>query len=589
MNFFKILFLLSVFFVSYPKLVLAKTKKEAVNIRACGLASANFDLQEGHLSDYWAQELIGADLLKEYIKTKNYSIRDNFIAVFDSSSEDHNVKVKSLISDKGFHSVLPVMASNSISFFQTNSDELYSEVSSKIIDDLRFQSFNYNSNNNKNYNEFLAKYLPAYINNSMSWSVSSELYQSIKSLKTYPLIVVASGNSFPHSLNVVKARAEREGIILLVGSLSSNGLVSNFSQRGSELTILAPSGESIISVDGQGGYNRFGGTSAATPLVTASLASFEILSDYHPSREEAKLLLEKTAIPTIYSRFESPRQNGAGLLNSYKLGKVASRLNKKCSTQRDFELCMSEEIRKDENYIFDIKQSDLFNQLKESFPVCVGEQSVFLNENQCSDMENTFRALRKAVLLEPENVELWGILSCVYEQAGFLANAEALKNLSLDSKSESLAVLTELSKEGSVLDVESSIQTLKNIDKSRLDDFLFNLTKHENINVRMMVAHLAAQQANLKALKIFNSLLRDQSWQVRNQLAKSVSHMGAKGVLVLQELSKDQNRIVRKRVVYSASNIGYPALPVLKQLTQDEDEVVSGMAERKLQLIKASL
>ena len=61
---------------------------------------------------------------------------------------------------------------------------------------------------------------------------------------------------------------------------------------------MAPGDYYLTSVDGDGNYRQFGGTSGATPLVTGSLAGFEWLSGYHPTAEEAKILLEKTAILT---------------------------------------------------------------------------------------------------------------------------------------------------------------------------------------------------------------------------------------------------------------------------------------------------
>ena len=83
--------------------------------------------------------------------------------------------------------------------------------------------------------------------------------------------------------------------------------------------------------------------------MTGGLAGFEWLSGYHPTPEEAKFLLEQTAVPTIHSVFEDPKKNGKGMLNAYKLGIVAQRLKDKCNNNHQ---CFKEEIKKSENYQF---------------------------------------------------------------------------------------------------------------------------------------------------------------------------------------------------------------------------------------------
>ena len=102
------------------------------------------------------------------------------------------------------------------------------------------------------------------------------------------------------------------------------------------------------------------------PLVTGSLAGFEWLSGYHPTAEEAKLLLEKTAVPTIHSVFEDPKKNGKGMLNAYKLGIVAQRLKEKC---KNIHHCFKKEIRNPENYQFSAAPSVLDN-VRSAFPQC---------------------------------------------------------------------------------------------------------------------------------------------------------------------------------------------------------------------------
>ena len=82
------------------------------DLRICGVLTNHLlSLKDGTLSDHWAQEMIGADLLKETIQQTNRPPpRDeNFLAVFDSSTGHHNFSVSSLMSGQGKSAVLPEM------------------------------------------------------------------------------------------------------------------------------------------------------------------------------------------------------------------------------------------------------------------------------------------------------------------------------------------------------------------------------------------------------------------------------------------------------------------------------------------------
>ena len=53
------------------------------------------------MSDYWAKELIGADLLREDLENTAGPDKDNFISMFDLPESEHDARVKHLISDDG--------------------------------------------------------------------------------------------------------------------------------------------------------------------------------------------------------------------------------------------------------------------------------------------------------------------------------------------------------------------------------------------------------------------------------------------------------------------------------------------------------
>ena len=216
-----------------------------------------------------------------------------------------------------------------------------------------------------------------------------------------------------------------------------------------------------------GEHQKFGGTSGAAPLVTGGLSGFEWLSGYHPSPEESKLLLEKTAIPTLHSH-EQPPQNGVGLLNAYKLGRVGKRLKEKCANKGSS--CFKEEIQNPKTYQFEVKKG-IEEKFAAAFPECGLRRSrmyilpiipkspgkpqishtISIDKEDkeapeyatCEEKEKAFKELRQAVLLNPERKDLWKNLSCVYKNGGFSANGEALDRIALATDSKE-AVLDSL-------------------------------------------------------------------------------------------------------------------------------------------------
>ena len=363
----------------------------------------NFHGIDYHLSDYWAQELIGSDFMREELEKSPPPERDNWIAVFDSIKGNHYIMVQNLISGGQPHAVLPEKKMFFVDIHRKkNGMNPYKEALS--------------------YVERLEE-PPHYINNSMTWAENKETYEIFEKLSSSRSIIVSSsGNDFSDPLEKMKIKASKNFDLILVGSFSPDGFVSGFSQSGEEVFILAPSDDWITSAGKKGELRGFSGTSGAAPLVTGSLAGFEWLSGYHPTAKEAKILLEKTAIPTLHS-LERPRVNGAGLLNAYKIGEVAKRLREKC---RENNSCFQEEILKDENYLFD-KDETLIEDLKEAFPSCLDILEP-PPASACEDKKELFNRLRRETLLNPTKESL-SVLSCIYKSAGFLGNAITINHL----------------------------------------------------------------------------------------------------------------------------------------------------------------
>ena len=279
---------------------------------------------------------------------------------------------------------------------------------------------------------------PAFINNSMRWGNSQTILSvAEKFSEDGSLFFTGAGNDFPYPIEEVKAEAARKSHIIIVGSLSPHGLRSEFSQEGEEVSILAPS-DSFLNTGISLGRRPFGGTSGATPLVTSSLAGFSWISGYHPTIDEVKTLLEKTAIPTVYSQYEKPRQNGVGVINAYKLGRVGLYLREKCKDRENKNLCFQSEIQKEETYLFP-EDKMMEGRIEQVFPGCSCEEDSSCSpkrasSSDCENQRETFNQLRREVLLNPSHPQLWKSLSCIYEANGFIENSKGLYILSLSSE-----------------------------------------------------------------------------------------------------------------------------------------------------------
>lgn len=121
------------------------------NLKTCNIVSHKLNRyhvfswrqkKDTPLSDYWAQEMIGADLLKKEMQDLP-PIKKHFIQLFDvnipKGSTGHDHVVQNLISDDGKHSVLPRLGKNSIGIDHTHttgdmvkySDEMLSKAEGK--------------------------------------------------------------------------------------------------------------------------------------------------------------------------------------------------------------------------------------------------------------------------------------------------------------------------------------------------------------------------------------------------------------------------------------------------------------------------
>ena len=327
------------------------------------------------------------------------------------------------------------------------------------------------------------------------------------------------------------------------------------------------------------------GTSGAAPLVTGSLAGFEWLSGYHPTAEETKILLERTALPTLNSH-ENPQTNGVGLLNAYKLGMVGKRLKEKC--QNKDPSCFQEEINNEENYHFDVDQS-LQGELTRVFPSCAsGEKSSNFSEGlNCEEKRKTFTRLREAFFLSPEeNKNLLKPLSCIYKERGFSQNVEALDRLALALEStEDVKAFVRVS-----MDEEEPISPEIIRLMLGMRGFEEEFNRHSELEKKLKSIPFG-KYAELPLLK---EALHIGNLDLKKKAVNQAGYVGELGLPLVEQAFNTGNLDLQISAVVAASKMGELGLSVVEQALNTDNfdlqktalNAASSMGELGLPLVE---
>ena len=284
-------------------------------------------------STFWAQQYVGADLLRTMLEEYTYN-RDGLakiVALWDGTKNRHGEFVSQIIAGPFPSAVIPL---------ETPLDFYRFKSSNNFGNHIRSQLF---------YRECLRNQdCPVYINHSLDWLNENISRQIAQMNEESAITVVTSASNDYGFVEEAKAKLSREGKLIIVASLNPAGRPSDFTNFSDAVTIAAPSDTTLRSYSFSGTPKDFSGTSGATPLVTGSLAAFTLISSYKLKTTEAIHLLQKTAIPLPF--LPSSAMIGAGMLNAYKMGAVAERLKQKCQGQ---EACMAESLFLPETYQFE--------------------------------------------------------------------------------------------------------------------------------------------------------------------------------------------------------------------------------------------
>ena len=325
------------------------------------------------------------------------------------------------------------------------------------------------------------------------------------------VVVQAVGNDFPNYVNIFN-RLSFEGRkqdllgsrVIQVGSVDQMGVVSAFSESSENVVVLAPGDfEGVRAFDGEK-ITKFGGTSASTPLVSAALADVAaFLPRLH--RNEAEHLLRQTAIKT--STNEVSELNGAGVLNHYKLLRVAKRLADRGWAQN-------------RTMLFDEQLYDFSDEA----------HTLFEAAKNASDNDTLLQQLRTAFFLDPDNIEIRTQLATIYRQAGLEAQAlfyevpaQAIKHAEVHTKlTERASYFTK--------DINLLNETIKEINSwrkasGRSNDFVLleaedfrqgKFSISDDYKARELTDTMSAYNKDMNALK--NLLRVAEDAETRNQV-----------------------------------------------------------------------
>lgn len=363
------------------------------------------DFEGGKLTPFWAQEYIGADLVKEDMR-KRHDVAIVPFSIFDAGFEKKHINLRNDIEvDRAFSGSRPMRGDHGTSVAALVNGHGMVSVSENIdyVQLRRVSPAIFYGSAIREIREMVDK--PWVISNSMGWT-NPDILQLAQEMDELGIIwVMAAGNDHPKKI----VEHERWAPVVSVGSYSPRGLQTLSSQESDQLDILAPADQFQASINGAGEPELFGETSGATPLVSGTIANMKSLI---PSltRSQAEHVLKATAFRSFHSLYS--KDNQTGLLNSYKAYKVAERLKAQCGSNHS---CLEENLRKPDLYDFKVSLASKYKALCETHETLSAEE---------------MKELRRTHFLG-QGVEATQVLGCAYRNEGYNINADYYFNLVL--------------------------------------------------------------------------------------------------------------------------------------------------------------
>ena len=359
------------------------------------------------LSKYWAQEYSGIDLVRTELT--DVKLPSGFISIIDDGWQEHAQQVSHLIASP--HPSALFTRRRALSYIQhrekkKNDDQVFRETYAHCI--------------NKGS-------CPQFISMSYGWVKGENMREPVsKVLKRGTVITTSAGNEGENSfVEKSKEVSAREDNLILVGNANFDGNNQFMSSPSPEIAIAAPADYRITSFNDRGVAKEFGGTSAAQPLVNATLAAFQLESGLNLDGALAKELLKNSALP--WPNYPKKSSVGPGLLNSYKILKVAKKIKQKCGTDQD---CLRESLTDKKTYQFENtnKKNKVLKEVQNVFPQCFGNREL-KKEYSCKFQRGLFSAVRKLTFESPNDHRMWELLSCLHKVNGLEENAFFYSNM----------------------------------------------------------------------------------------------------------------------------------------------------------------
>jgi len=298
------------------------------------------------LSDFWADEVTGIDLVEGERKAIKNQLTPNEVYVCDSNEDNHMNLVRGVVNR-----ALRIFPSKPVCHQSSDGKSHNPETFAKsLLESERHSSI---TNLSMDYGVNIISNQTIHLNRSILIQASGNDWS-----KGSPLLNLTT-NNFINTLDDPQ---------ILVGAMGPDGIATHYSQEGKKVSILAPVGNSEYTTCSTEPCTSLSGTSFAAPQVTYM---FKVVRELLPEISKKSLLqiMNLSATPTYHSVFEKPQTNGVGLLNGYKMWRISLRIKDKCKLSTNTSECIQEQLKTHDISKFEKKYdySTLFNQ---NFPSC---------------------------------------------------------------------------------------------------------------------------------------------------------------------------------------------------------------------------
>lgn len=360
------------------------------------------------LSVFWAKELVGADLSADFVRALRanrvpFGLIDDGIQL---SSLPYFQVDQSLSSEgEGPSRFNPANSKHGTPVANLIMQTSGAGASSSAVLNRFYSFYGDSSGALTEFSRPSALGFPRVINMSFKaengWcSAFSELSKSDGS----PLFVKGAGNDFFRLTDLCYSAIDRKAGIR-IGSLSPYGVPSEFSQI-SGIDLFAPSDYFAQSIGNKGtSFEPFGGTSGAAPMVSGTaLDIFSLLNSF--SASDVRKIMVVSASPTGLKWLNL---SSSKLLNSYRAVRLADRIRQFCDGKSAVE-CMP---------LAELNFNKFLDDFRQEARTYFAQGTEMFAQPECYKKFDGFGLLRKAFLLDPDNVRYSEKLAEIYENYRF--------------------------------------------------------------------------------------------------------------------------------------------------------------------------